>query len=232
MAQMMDHISDEQRAALKKAVEQRELVQESRGKDRTKDVTELIRQQRRNGFSVSDSKVRFTTTDADRLLMRGLVCLCGDRTQWLPEYEEVADWLRDNNGKGLMCIGDCGRGKTIITQRLLPLIFDNYSRLLDGSHPTILCFTAIDLLTRFEEISKYKSICIDDVGTEPDQKKYGVTHNYFAELVDLCERKDKLLVCSTNLNYEELTARYGIRAMDRLKSITRRVFFEGESMRG
>jgi len=75
-------------------------------------------------------------------------------------------------------------------------------------------------------------VCIDDVGTEPNQKRYGVTHNYFAELVDLCERQEKLLICSTNLSREELTERYGLRTMDRLTALTKRVFFEGESLRG
>ena len=40
-----------------------------------------------------------------------------DRTakiEWLPEYEEVAAWMCDNKGKGLLLSGDCGRGKSNI----------------------------------------------------------------------------------------------------------------------
>ena len=218
---------------LEQAAADNEKKQEAaRKKDRTKELTGLIDQQRRNGFRVSDSKIRFRLDDADQVLMRGLVYCCGEQTQWLEEYDEVASWLSDNDGKGLMCIGDCGRGKTVITQRIIPLMFQNYIRLADGTRPAIACYTAIDLLDHYDEISQNKTICIDDIGTEPNQKKYGVVHNYFSELVDLCERRDKLLICSTNLSRDELTARYGLRTMDRLTAITRRVFFEGASLRG
>jgi DNA replication protein DnaC len=51
-------------------------------------------------------------------------------------------------------------------------------------------------------------------------------------LVDECERKQKLLLVSTNLSKQELTDRYQLRTFDRLTAITRRVFFiEGESFR-
>ena len=233
MANLSDHITDEQRQQLQDAVAKQQAEQERRdAKDRTKALASLVAAQRKRGFRMTDSKVRFTMQDADQVLMRGLVYFCGERAEWLAEYEEIAEWLGDNDGKGLMCIGDCGRGKTLITQKIIPLMFENYVRLADGTRPAIACFTAIDLLNRFDEISQYKTVCIDDIGTEPDMKKYGVTHNYFSELVDLCERKEKLLICSTNLSRDELTARYGIRTMDRLTAITRRVFFEGDSLRG
>ena len=233
MANLSDHITDEQRQMLEQAAADNKSKQEAaQKKDRTRALAGLVAQQRRNGFRIADNKIRFKLADADQVLMRGLAYFCGERVTWLDEYEEIADWLSDNDGKGLMCIGDCGRGKTLITQKIIPLMFENYVRLADGTRPAIACHTALDLLDRFDEISQYKTVCIDDIGTEPDMKKYGVTHNYFSELVDLCERKEKLLICSTNLSREELTARYGIRTMDRLTAITRRVFFEGESLRG
>ena len=69
------------------------------------------------------------------------------------------------------------------------------------------------------------------MGTEPNAKKYGVTHNYVAELIDLAERRDKLIVLSTNLNKDEILDRYDLRTFDRLKSITERIVFKGESYR-
>ena len=232
MGNLSEHISQEEQEALQRLAAEQQQAQTKRNlKDRTKALRALVVQQVKRGLRIDDAKVRFRLADADEVLMRGLVHFCGERTEWLPEYEEVAEWLTDNDGKGLMCIGDCGRGKTLITQKILPMMFQHYIRLLDGSRPAIVCYTAIDLLTRFDEISQYKTVCIDDVGTEPDQKKYGVTHNYFSELVDLCERRDKLLICSTNLGQEELIARYGLRTFDRLTALTRRVFFEGDSMR-
>ena len=83
----------------------------------------------------------------------------------------------------------------------------------------------------FEEFSQYKIICVDDIGTETKVKKYGNTRDYVEDLVDLAEKQHKLLVLSTNLTFEQLQQRYDIRTLDRLRGLTRRVFFEGESLR-
>ena len=40
----------------------------------------------------------------------------------LPEYDEVIDWMHDTRGVGLLFIGDCGRGKSIITTGLVPVL--------------------------------------------------------------------------------------------------------------
>jgi DNA replication protein DnaC len=163
----------------------------------------------------------------------------------LPEYDAVADWLSDNQGKGLMCIGDCGRGKTIITRDILPVIFKRYITIQysDGwvGHPRYNYFLAKELKSRWAEIERCKVICVDDVGTEPIAKVYGETHNYFSELVDLCNDRDKLLICSTNLTQAQLfggeedgvvyPARCDQRTYSRLVGNTTRVYFEGEDLR-
>ena len=32
----------------------------------------------------------------------------------LPEYDEIIDWMTNTDDKGLMLMGDCGRGKSVI----------------------------------------------------------------------------------------------------------------------
>ena len=159
-------------------------------KDRTRMMADIIKEQKRNGGFKGDTKVRWHLDNADEVLMRGLAYAIGPTAQWLPEYDAVADWLSDNQGKGLMCIGDCGRGKTIITRDILPLVFKNYIQIHDTRddywyHPVYSYFQAKELKSRWDEIVRGKVICIDDVGTEPIAKVYGETHNYFSELVDL-----------------------------------------------
>jgi DNA replication protein DnaC len=48
-----------------------------------------------------------------------------DRTfelyEHLPEYDEVIDWMTNTDDKGLMLMGDCGRGKSIILNGVLPV---------------------------------------------------------------------------------------------------------------
>ena len=221
-------------------------------RDRTALMGDIARQYRRSGGFKGDKKVRWTLQNADELLMRGLVYAIGPDAQWLPEYDGVVDWLKDNHGRGLMCIGDCGRGKTVITRDILPVLFQTVIsvRFPDGNtgHPIYNYFLAKELKSRWSEIERCKVICVDDVGTEAIAKVYGETHNYFAELVDLCNDRDKLLICSTNLTQiqlfggrdddpdspfygQVLPARYDQRIFSRLVGNTVRVWFEGDDMR-
>ena len=248
MANLQDHIDDETREALQQIAAAQHAATDAAKKkrDRTAMMADIIRQQRKGGGFKGDTKVRWTLQDADVLLMRGLAYAIGPTAQWLPEYDAVADWLADNNGKGLMCIGDCGRGKTIITRDILPLVFKNYIQIHDAQtdywfHPVYNYFQAKELKSRWDEIVRGKIICIDDVGTEPIAKVYGETHNYFSELVDLCNDRDKLLICSTNLTHAQLfgveedgivyPARCDQRTFSRLVGNTVRVYFEGEDLR-
>ncbi len=217
-----------------------------KSENRAKMMADIIRQQSEIGFR-GDNKVRWKLPDADQVLMRGLAYAIGPKAQWLPEYEQVAEWLGDNKGKGLMCIGDCGRGKSVITRDVLPLIMKNYIHVYDPStgtyfHPVYRYFLAKELKERWNEILQCKIICIDDVGTETMAMVYGERHNYFAELVDICNDRDKLLICSTNLTQEQLFGgtdddgvnhpqRYDQRIFSRLVGNTRRVYFEGEDLR-
>ena len=243
-----DILNDETREALQTIADaQHKAVDEQKAKrDRTAMMADVIRQQRKGGGFKGDTKVRWTLQDADVLLMRGLAYAIGPTAQWLPEYDAVADWLADNQGKGLMCIGDCGRGKTIITRDILPLVFKNYIQIHDTRdgywfHPVYSYFQAKELKSRWAEIEHCKVICVDDVGTEPIAKVYGETHNYFSELVDLCNDRDKLLICSTNLTQAQLfggeedgvvyPARCDQRTFSRLVGNTTRVYFEGEDLR-
>ena len=72
---------------------------------------------------------------------------------------------------------------------------------------------------------------IDDVGTESMAVKYGERRLAFCEVVDEAEKRGKLLMLTTNLSLEEISQKYGERTMDRLVAITRRVKFEGTSLR-
>jgi DNA replication protein DnaC len=241
----MDLTEDQERILREAAAANEQRNKTVRRTDRTAWMADVIKEQRKRGFK-GDAKVRWTLQNADRLLADGLAYAIGPTAQWLPEYDQVAEWLSDNQGKGLMCIGDCGRGKTVITRDILPLVFKNYIQVHDTQadywyHPVYSYFQAKELKSRWDEIVRGKIICIDDVGTEPIAKVYGETHNYFSELVDLCNDRDKLLICSTNLTHAQLfggeedgivyPARCDQRTFSRLVGNTVRVYFEGDDLR-
>lgn len=189
------------------------------------ELKKIIEQQTTSGFAADDKRIHIETNNARNILMRGLVHFCGKDTEWLPEYESIALWLTDNNCRGLLCYGNCGRGKTLITQRILPIIFQHWHGLVLNT------VTATELADRFNEISNYKIISVDDIGTEDIANQYGEKHDYFRELVDLAERKQKLLIVSTNMELKQIAERYGERTIDRLRALTTTVLFKGESLR-
>jgi DNA replication protein DnaC len=250
-------LSPEQERLLREAAEENERKRaeteaQKAKRDRTRLMADVIRKYQHDGTFKGDTKIRWTLPNADELLARGLAYAIGPQAQWLPEYEGVVDWLSNNQGKGLMCIGDCGRGKTIITRDVLSVLFKEVInvRFRDGNmgHPVYNYFLAKELKSRWSEIERCKIVCVDDVGTEPIAKVWGETHNYFAELVDLCNDRDKLLICSTNLTQIQLfggrdddpdsptygqilPARYDQRTFSRLVGNTVRVYFEGDDLR-
>lgn len=188
--------------------------------------------------------------DAKERLEAGLRYTLGDKAQWMPAYDEVADWLTDNEGKGLYCVGTPGLGKTLICQHILPVLINRYARKVPN------CYTAIEMTRQFDAIINEKKslLFIDDIGTEPvEVNSFGVRRVPFNELCDYCERHGCLLVITTNLpaymprlkddsplghkgdpdprRCPSIEERYGLRTVDRLRAITKVIKFQGTSMR-
>ena len=250
MPTIENHIDPETREAMQRlADEQKRRAEQRERRDRGQMMASIIDRARRAGFRPRDERVRWRLQDADVRLAEGLVRALGDKAVWLPEYDDVAEWLADNKGQGLLLLGNCGRGKTVISRDVLPWLFQHYILCdLNGdgqlSHPVYYYFKAdTDLKDQFQKISRSRLLCIDDLGTE-QTRYFGREENYFDRLVqgDRFER-DQLLVCSSNLTYEQLFGgtdpethieyppRYDERTRSRLLGHCRKVFFIGEDMR-
>lgn len=157
---------------------------------------------------------------------------------WLPEYDQVVDWLSDTQGKGLFLYGDCGLGKTLLASQAIPMLFKMYfDEKLDFFPATKLCHTYekpwadtrywIDYFLRSGKLN----LIIDDVGTEFQLNDYGTKREPFAELMDEAQRRKSLLIITSNLTIDQIESRYGTRTLDRIKQTTRRIKFSGNSLR-
>lgn len=169
--------------------------------------------------------VRVCIPDAQENLRKGIKYFCGNNAKWLPDYERIVEWLTDNKGRGLLLVGNCGLGKSLIGMRIIPLLLSYYCRRI------ISLYTAQELNSKPDEIIKQHVIYIDDVGTEEISNIYGNKRIPFAELVDAAERDGKLLIISTNLDEDHLREKYGERVVDRLHAVTRKITISGKSMR-
>lgn len=194
--------------------------------------------QENHGFEPYPHRLHIQIPHAREQLEAGLRFYLGENARWLPCYDEIAAWLTDNHGRGLLCVGDNGLGKTLICQNIIPVL------LQQNMHKIIRNCSALDMNLRLDELLKQRLLSIDDVGTEPLETPvtYGMRRIAFSELVDASEKRGTLLILSTNLRTNRGTDkegnpipsiydRYGLRTYDRLRAVIKSVKFTGKSMR-
>lgn len=180
---------------------------------------------RETGFNPLPDRVRIAIPEAKSTLFRGLKFFAGESAEWLPEYDAVAEWMSDNKGRGLLCFGNCGRGKSLICCKILPVLISHFCR------KVVSVYDAQQMNADINAVKAKHIICIDDIGTEEMSIKYGERRQAFSEIVDEAEKRGKLLLITTNLGVDEMLSKYGERTMDRLVVVTRSVQFKGESLR-
>ena len=181
----------------------------------------------------------FGNVDPRKELWAGISFYMGEKARWIPPYEEVCKWLSDNQGRGLISVGSCGLGKSLISMQVLPVLFKKHFGF------DVMSMPATEMNTRIDEVLAYCEpkhiIIIDDLGAEPPETvTFGNRRHPFCELVDKAERTGALLIITTNLRttkddsirHPSIEERYGIPTLDRLKAITKVVLFTGQSLRG
>ena len=189
------------------------------------DFKTTVEQLRATGFNPNPDMVQIAIPNAKDALLSGLKYYLGDKAEWLPCYDEVAEWLSGNDGRGLLCYGSCGLGKSVICGKIIPVLLNHYHR------KVVSIYEADSMNSHIDSVKEKHILYIDDIGTEGESVKYGERRMAFPEIVDAAEKKGKLLICSTNLALADLKAQYGERTTDRLKAITRQVLFTGNSFR-
>lgn len=152
--------------------------------------------------------------------------------QWLPEYDKIAAWLTDNEGKGLLLSGAPGRGKTLIAQCVIPFIFKSIAQKINMPWGMISFhagdFEAADVF----KISNPKLFYgFDDLGLEQLIDSRTGPLRLFDQVVERAVDHGLLLLITTNLSKSQLAERYTSATLDRLYSVTRLIACPGESLR-
>ena len=189
-------------------------------------INETIEKFKYHGMKVPENKL-FIKVENPKQMMEKYLSMFLNNYQWLDEYDSVCEWLSDNKGRGLLLFGDCGRGKTILSQWVIPAI------LLECCGKVLKTYNVNEMNTgSLEVINKLKLFGVDDIGTEEMAVDFGNKRMYFAEIMDIVEKQNKLIVVSSNLNSLALQKKYGERILDRIVATTKQIKFTGQSLRG
>ncbi len=152
--------------------------------------------------------------------------------QHLPEYDKVVDWMTNTQGRGLLLMGDVGRGKSIIIMKVVLVLLRMWrlsttpvnASQLNIKNPT-------SNMTYLEYLIGCAFPVLDEVGVEDKVGRYSDKTEGFCKVVAAADTNLRPLFLSTNLTPEELLERYGARTIDRLKRLCRIVRFDGQSLR-
>lgn len=159
----------------------------------------------------------------------------------------VARWLTEPTlPPGLMLNGLFGNGKTTMARALQVLIQYVSERELGYSqrkkvHFTTakeicsLCAASEKFKTQFEEYRQLpgkEMLIIDDLGHEPaDVVVFGMAHTPLVDLLTKRYEQQRATIVTTNLNTDELKAKYGLRVYDRMREMLHPVTFTNDSFR-
>ena len=192
------------------------------------DFQRAISEARKNDEYYAPIPFRFGIPNAKETLMAGLEEVMRHKAEWLAEYDQIARWLTDNQGKGLLLIGPPGVGKSEICMKVIPLIFRMaLHKIFSRYQATGLCNEVT-----YRTSLRQRFIAIDDFGIEGTFYDYGNPHIVFSEIVDRIEEHGTLLVANTNLTLEEIKVKYGLRTFDRLRANMHIVIIREKSLRG
>jgi len=185
------------------------------------EISDYIKKYTDGGFFKSD-RINWNIQSAGEFFSKAEESL---EMKHLPEYDQIINWMKSNNGRGLLIIGSNGRGKTMIAKNILPLFFDY------AMGKIVRCYHATEINDNADFILTRRIVVLDDVGTEEQFVRYGERRWIFPEIVDRAEQKENILIITTNLAPDEIENKYGIRTRDRLRAICTPVLFKGDSLR-
>lgn len=198
------------------------------GTKSTQSFEDVIASMREVGMKIPSDKIYISVPNAREVLRDALTYFLGIEGKeliWLKEYEQVVEWLTDNEGRGLLLYGTCGRGKSLLGRLVIPAILLKYCRKI------VSVYDVAEMNDNIDAVLSKHIISLDDIGTEEVSVKYGLRRIAFAEILDMTEKKSKLLIISTNLGEESIKERYGERILSRVKATTKRVLFQGKDLR-
>lgn len=201
-------------------------------------IREVLRVNKAQGFTIGGGYPRQDTSDfirvrfpadgsaPDMRISQGAFQLndcaraCVPAFVWEPQYQQLGDWMSQPGGRGAIIFGSAGAGKTFLATVYAALAYMHCGALF-----TIVA--ARELNDFADKVKKDRFLIIDDIGVEEELNVYGTRRYVLPEIVDVAERRNSILVLTTNLTAAQLATKYGMRTIDRLRSVCKAIDFTG-----
>lgn len=161
---------------------------------------------------------------------------------------EAARWLIDpNSTRGLLLCGMYGNGKTTLANaisRLIGVVTEHengyskreYMPIYKAKDICRMCAASEkfkEQYDRYNSLFKEPMMIIDDFGEEPTEVMvYGMVHTPLIDIINERYASRLMTIITTNLDAEQLRAKYGARTYDRLREMLTSITFKNESYRG
>ena len=138
--------------------------------------------------------------------------------------------------KGILLSGPVGCGKTTLMQLFTQMVPRPMTFKIKPARLIALDFSknGYDVIHSYSKLSRMsQSLCLDDIGAEPDIKYFGTPVNVIGEIVlsryDMFVASGTYTHATTNLNATELSIKYGDRVRSRMRSMFNLISFEPTS---
>ncbi len=173
---------------------------------------------------------RFTLVEEDLPMICRMIC-------WYVRDHANGERLKMDFNKGLLVTGPVGCGKTTL-MNLMPKLIRNETTpvLIKPCREIAFDFQkdGFEVVSRFSSRPAYGSakpstICFDDLGAEPQTKHFGQDCEVMAEIIfgryEQFMHQNLCTHFTTNLNGDEVEARYGMRVRSRLREMCNLIAF-------
>ena len=155
--------------------------------------------------------------------------------------KRVAKFLTDDNQKfGMIFLGLCGNGKTTMLYAFQQSVnYLNRNNLFeDSSQVGIQIMDAKEIAGIAKDVKEFRTIknrpmlAIEDMGREPTEVlDYGNILNPVIDLIEYRYDAQLFTIITTNLNPNEIRAKYGARVADRFNEMLESIVFKNKSYR-
>lgn len=168
---------------------------------------------------------RIVMDESNEAILKNLCCYFTNDNRFLTDESRSFQ-------KGIMLIGNVGVGKTYLMKAFInnpkqAFIVKSVKKIAlefkqkDSDLSTIQLHSRVNYDKGMNQLTGKNdfSWCFDDLGIEENMTNYGNDSNVMLDILEMCYDNKTTVHLTTNLGFDDLVDRYGVRLLDRIKQM-------------